>query len=506
MLIACITSGLNDRATSVALPDVRGALGVGYDQGTWIDTAYALGETLGMLIAPWCSYTFSMRYFAVFGAALLGFLGFITPFLPGMDSFIAIRLLQGMSGGFLIPLLMAVALRFLPPGVKLYGLGAYALTAVFGPNLATASAALWTEFVGWQFVYWQAVPLCTIGILLILYGIPQDPLRLERLRQLDWKGLLLGWSSLTCIVIVMEQGERLDWFNSPLICTLALIAVVLFPLFVLNELRHPLPLVRPEFLKRRNFCYGVLTLFTFLIVGMSTSYLPSLYLMEVRDYRPLQIAPAMLWLALPTLVFLPATCFVLNFQRVDARWIAGLGICIIGGCCFAASDLTSAWIGANFYILQFAQSMGQSMLVVSLLMLATSVLAPTDGAFASAIINTMRAIAAPVGTCLMESFITMREHTDSNILLNHAGMFSYTLMQVGSPLAGHLVPLLGDGQERWSGALEHFSAAVQEQALVLAISDTYRLLLGFVALLLLFVIVVPTRAYPPRIAALMQKH
>jgi DHA2 family multidrug resistance protein len=422
-----------------------------------------------------------------------------------MDSFIAIRLLQGMSGGFLIPLLMAVALRFLPPGIKLYGLGAYALTAVFGPNMATASAALWTEFVGWQFVYWQVVPLCTIGIALILYGIPQDPPRLERLRQFDWKGLLLGWTSLTCIVIVMEQGERLDWFNAPLICTLTLIPLVLLPLFVRNELRHPLPLVRPEFLKRRNFCYGVLTLFSFIIVGMSTSYLPSLYLMDVRDYRPLQIAPAMLWLALPTLVCLPATCFLLNFQRVDARWVAGTGICIIGACCFAASYLTSSWIGADFYILQAMQAVGQSMLVVSLLMLATSVLAPTDGAFASAIINTMRAIAAPVGTCLMESFITMREHTDSNILLNHAGMFSYTLMQAGSPLSGHLVPLLGNGQERWGGALEQFSAAVQEQALVLAISDTYRLLLGFIVLLLIFVILVPTRAYPPRLAALMKK-
>jgi DHA2 family multidrug resistance protein len=190
---------------------------------------------------------------------------------------------------------------------------------------------------------------------------------------------------------------------------------------------------------------------------------------------------------------------------LSKKQVAGTGICIIGACCFAASYLTSSWIGADFYILQAMQAVGQSMLVVSLLMLATSVLAPTDGAFASAIINTMRAIAAPVGTCLMESFITMREHTDSNILLNHAGMFSYTLMQAGSPLSGHLVPLLGNGQERWGGALEQFSAAVQEQALVLAISDTYRLLLGFIVLLLIFVILVPTRAYPPRLAALMKK-
>jgi MFS transporter, DHA2 family, multidrug resistance protein len=504
MLLASMIAGLNDRVTSVALPDIRGVLAIGYDQGTWIDTAYATGEAMGMLIGPWCSTTFSMRRFASFAVILLAVIGILTPLAPNMSVFIALRLLQGMSGGFLISQLMSAALRFLPPNVKLYGFAIYALTATLGPNLATAAAAFWYDFVGWQFVFWQVVPLCSIAAALILYGVPQDPIKLDRFKQLDWRGLLLGWGGFGCCVIAFEQGDRLDWFNSPLICTLFLFAAILLPLLVLNEWFHPLPFMKFQLLGRRNFCYGLLTLTGFVIVGLSSSYLPSLYLAEIRDYRPLQIAPATLCVALPSLILLPAVCFLLNFKRVDARWVAGGGLVIIAGCCYRASFITSAWIGADFYLLQGVQAVGQAMLVVSLLMLATSVIAPMEGPFASSTINTVRALAAPVGAGLLEAFMRARERVHSNALLDHIGQVRFTLVQANSPLTNHMMPLRADGTQRWPGSLQDFAATVHEQAVVLSISDAFLALLGLAALLLLLVILLPTRAYPPRIAATMQ--
>ena len=75
--------------------------------------------------------------------------------------------------GCLPPMLMTVALRFLPPGIKLYGLGAYALTATFGPNLGLPLAAFWFEYVGWQWVFWQVIPLCLVAMAAVSHGIPR---------------------------------------------------------------------------------------------------------------------------------------------------------------------------------------------------------------------------------------------------------------------------------------------------------------------------------------------
>ncbi|MBN0888678.1 EmrB/QacA family drug resistance transporter, partial [Pseudomonas aeruginosa] len=112
--------------------------------------------------------------------------------------------------------LMTVALRFLPPGIKLYGLGAYALTATFGPNLGLPLAAFWFEYVGWQWVFWQVIPLCLVAMAAVSHGLPQDPVRLERFRQFDGIGLLTGFPAICALVIGLLQGERLDWFESPL--------------------------------------------------------------------------------------------------------------------------------------------------------------------------------------------------------------------------------------------------------------------------------------------------
>lgn len=173
------------------------------------------------MIAAWCAVTFSFRRFAVTVCLAFSALAAMFPFVHAYPLLLALRVVQGLSGGMLPPLLMTAALRFLPPHFKLYGLGCYALTATFGPNLTMPLTAYWTDTVGWPFVYWQIIGPCLVGAAMIAYGIPQDPLRLERIRQMDRIGLLTGCGGMAMLVLGLEQGERLDWLESPLIRTMS---------------------------------------------------------------------------------------------------------------------------------------------------------------------------------------------------------------------------------------------------------------------------------------------
>ena len=274
VLIAALTSGLNDRVTDIALADIRAAIGVSYDQGSWIVSSYQAAEVAAMMIAPWFAVTFSLRRFSL--TVSTGFLlcGILLPLAPSPGSFIVLRVLQGLFGGALPPMLMTVALRFLPPPLKLYGLGGYALTATFGPNMAASLAAFWTDDVSWMFVFWQVVPLMLIAMLLFGWGLPQDPLRLERFKQIDLFGMLTGCSGMALLVLALTQGERLDWFDSPLIAAMLLAALPLLLVFLINEWFHPLPLFRLQMLSRRNLTHGLLALATVLVVSLSGSALP----------------------------------------------------------------------------------------------------------------------------------------------------------------------------------------------------------------------------------------
>ena len=288
VILAAMSTELNSQVATVALPDISGSLGLSHDAGTWYTTLYVSGEVVGTLISAWWAVTMSLRRFTLFTIVLACSTTLLIPLNYGNGWLYTLRILQGLAGGLTLPLLITTALRVLAPPIRLYGLAAYALTATFFPNLSTSVAALWTDLVDWHFIYYQAVPLSAIAAILVWYGMPREAPKYERLRQFDWRGTLLILVGFVPLTILLQQGDRLDWFHSDLICMLTLLSVIAVPLFVLNEWFHELPLVKIQLLGRRNFAYGAIALFTFLIIGLSASQIPFSYLTEVQGYRPLQ--------------------------------------------------------------------------------------------------------------------------------------------------------------------------------------------------------------------------
>src|ERR1700721_2795355 len=138
-----MTSEFNDQVTSIALTDVSGALGISHDSATWIESLYVSAEIVGMAISPWLLVTFTLRRWTLCAIALCGVSSVLIPFSPNIETIYVLRLLQGLAGGLIIPLLMTTALRVLTPNIRLYGLAAYALTATFTPAPARTVAAFW---------------------------------------------------------------------------------------------------------------------------------------------------------------------------------------------------------------------------------------------------------------------------------------------------------------------------------------------------------------------------
>ncbi|BDH45018.1 MFS transporter [Salmonella enterica subsp. enterica serovar Choleraesuis] len=459
------------------MADIRGIYGISRDGASWLSSVYAAGEVSAMLLAPWLAVTFSLRRFALVATLAFTFLALIFPLITSLNGLVVMRTLQGLAGGFLPPLLMTAALRFLPWHAKLYGLSAYALTATFGPNVAMSLAALWTEIGDWHLVFWVIIPIGFVGASLIAYGLPQDPLKLERFKQFDWRGVLLGCGSITMLTLALTQGERLDWLNSPLICWLLLGSALGFPLFLINEWFHPLPLLKLQLLARHNFAFGNITLALFLFVAMAGGAIPAAYLTEIQGYRPLEIAPTALCIALPQLVVAPLVAFVINRNWVDSRYVMGLGLLLLTIACIGGSLLTSEWNRDNFYALQVLHTFGQPMIVVPLLMNATGVVHPMEGPFASAMVNSIRGFSAVAASSFLENLITQRERFHSHILLDNIG---------------NKVTLSG------AEAMAELSEAVRAQAFVLSYSDAFLALLGVIAVMYVVLLTLPKRAYPPQ--------
>jgi DHA2 family multidrug resistance protein len=505
VLIAAMTSEFNDQVTSVALTDVRGALGIGHDAGTWIESLYVSAEIIGMAISPWLLMTFTLRRWTLFAIALCGASSVLIPFSPNIEAIYALRLLQGLAGGMIIPLLMTTALRVLTPNIRLYGLAVYALTATFTPALASTVAALWTDIVDWRFVFLQTIPLCSLAGVLVWYCLHQDQPHYERFRTFDWRGALLLVIGIGALSTMLYQGDRLDWFNSRLICVLALVSALAIPLFLVNEWFHPLPWLKLQMLGRRNVAYGALGLFTFLVISQSGSTVPLRYLQEVQGYRPLQSNLITLEIAALQLVMIPAMAVLLDYKRADARLVSLVGLGLILTSCIGSSFLTVYWNRDQFYVWQLLQAVGQPMVVMPLLMMVTNTVAsPAEGPFVSALVNTSRALAEAVGAWLVELINRWRNALHFDRIVDQAGQDRWRVIQSNGVLPQYPPPLMPDGRPRVLHSLEAFRHAVEQQVAILSASDTFLILGALTVFLMVVVITLPVRTVPPRI--LFAKH
>ncbi|WP_431022606.1 Putative multidrug resistance protein EmrY [Erwinia rhapontici] len=482
ILLASLVAGLNEHVTDIAMTDVRGVLAISHDEGSWLTTLYEAAQVTAMAFAPWFSATLSLRRFTLGVTAVFMLAGILCPFAPNLPVLYVLRTVQGLFGGCLPPMLMSAALRFLPPGIKLYGLGAYALTATFGPNLGMPLAVLWTEYSHWQMVFWQIIPLCLLALAAVYWGIPQDPVKLERFAQFNGRGIVLGSVAISSLVVVLEQGTRLGWLDSPVIWRMLLLGLTTMTLFMINEWFHPLPFFKVQQLVRRNLTFSLITLGGVLVILVAVPGIPASYLAEVQGYRPMQTAPLSLYVALGQLAALPLVSALCNINRVDCRWVLACGLGLIALTCYLGSSMTSEWIRNNFYGLQMLQIVGQPMAVIPLLLLATNGLPPAEGPFASAWFNTVKGMAAVAGTGILEGLTTAREHFHSNTLVNQWGNSTQSLSFSSSD------------PERLTALAEQ----IHMQATVLAGADIYRVMTVLTVILILFIPLMATRVYPPR--------
>jgi DHA2 family multidrug resistance protein len=469
IMLAAMVSGLNNRVPGLVLTDIQGILGFSHDDASWLSTAYTAGELVVMPFATWFAITFSLRRFhlTMLLAALL--LSAVMPFVQDLYLLLILRALQGLFSGALIPMLMMSALRFLPPSIRLHGLALYALTSTFSPNVALWLATFCMEqLADWRWIYWHVIPVGVVAGLLVAWGIPPMPPILSRLKEADWLGMLLGIPGLALLVVGLDQGVRLDWFNSPLIVASLLIGSVCTALFLICEWLHSAPFIKLQIIERRNLGLGF-TVFAFLLVISATAVtLPASLLGQLQGFRLEQSASIGLIVGVPQLVLGSCVSLLLYQRWADARHIFAIGLCLLSIACWLCSAITSDWMVNEFICAEVLYAFGLPMSIIPLLFLSTSVVQPMEGPYVSGIVNIFRAISAVIGGAIIGQLSAIRGRFHSEMLIDQAGLLSSRLpyhTQNSDSLAG----------------------IVAQQAGILAAADIYRIF-GMLSLLLIPVV------------------
>jgi DHA2 family multidrug resistance protein len=471
-MIGAFMAILNIQITNASLLDIEGGIGTGVDNGAWISTSYLIGEIVVIPLTEFLSRVFGFRRYMLVNAILFPIFSMGCAFTHDLGSMIAMRGLQGFAGGILIPMAFTMVLTKLPKRQQPIGLACFALAVTFAPAIGPTIGGYLTENYGWQTIFFVNTPPSILMVAALALTLERSPMRLSLLREGDWAGIATMAIGLSALQTVLEEGNKDDWFASPFILQLSVLAAASLLAFVVIELRSAKPLVNLRLLGRRNFGVGVLinVLVGFALFG--TVYLLPQYLGQVQRYNAEQIGKVLAWTGLPQLLLIPLVPLLM--KRFDPRHIAFVGIAIFAASCFMNTTLSPDSAGDQFLLPNIVRAIGQALVLTPVTAITTGGIAPAEAAAASGLSNMLRNLGGAIGTAVLATVLTKREQFHSNIIGQSVTLYREQVRDRIEALSGYFMAHgVADPALAQHKAAAVLGAAVRRQALILGFSDTF---------------------------------
>lgn len=462
---------LDIQITNASLNDILGSLGATLDEGGWVATSYLVAEIIVIPLSGWLGGVFSMKRFIMVNGALFVLFSMCCGFAWNLESLIVFRVLQGCTGGTLIPLAFQMVLRHLPPEKRPMGYALFGMTATFAPAIGPTLGGWLTNNFGWPSIFYMNV---LPGILMLgatAWGSPKEPMQLALLRKGDWSGILFMSVGLGCLTVFLEEGNQNDWFGSDFITRLAIISGVSLTAFVWIELRKERPLLNLRLLVRRNFGLSILVN---VAMGMSlygSAFLLPLYLAQVQGYNAMQIGEVIMWMGMPQPFIMPL--MPLLMKRMDPRLMCSIGVVLFG-----SGVVAKAWMSHDSAIdqLKWAQlgmALGMPMLMTPLMAIGTGTMEPQNAANASVLWNMLRNLGGSVGIALLGTMVTERQHFHSAMLGESVSVYSGPTQQQFEAMTQGFILQGADAVTAQNQALAAISGLVRREAYVMAYDDAF---------------------------------
>ena len=497
VMLATFMEILDTTVVNVSVPQIAGNLGATVEEGTWVVTSYLVSNAIVLPMAGWLANRFGRR--RVLMSCVAGFT--LTSLLCGMatslESLIFFRVLQGLTGGGLQPLAQAVLLETFPPRKHGTAMAAFGLGIILAPILGPTLGGYITDNYTWRWIFYLNLP---VGIfsLIMMNAFVHDPHYIGKHKAggIDLWGigfLALGFGMLQ---VVLDTGQRKDWFGSPQIRLWTFLCVFGLVALVIRELTAEHPIVDLRVLKDRTFSAGVFIMTMLGFVLYASLMLLPIFLQTLLGYPALQAGLALSPRGLGSLVTMPLVGQLTN--RYDPRKLIFSGMIIGAWTMFSLSHLN---LNAGYWDIfwpQVIQGVAMALLFIPLMAVSMSAIAKEKMGNATSIYNLMRNIGGSFGIATMTTFLARRSQVHQNHMVSHISSFDHTTQLTMHGMSAWF-QMHGDNAVSASKkALGAMYGMVQQQAMMLSFVEAFWVMgLIFLAMVPLLALLRNTRKLHP---------
>lgn len=462
LALAVFMNVLDISIANVSIPTIAGSLGVSADQGTWVITSFAVANAIAVPVSGWLArqvgevklFTICTLLFTLF-SWLCGF-SFTFPML------LAFRALQGAVAGPMIPLSQSLLLSNYPHDQRGFANGIWGMTAVVGPVAGPILGGWITDSINWSWIFYINVPIGLITAWLTWTLLRERETAIRR-QPLDGVGLGLLVVGVSCLQIMLDQGNDKAWFQSTTIVVLGLVALVALSFFVVWELTDERPIVDLRLFRRRNFTiataamtFGYMTFFSAIVIF-------PLWLQTQLGYTATWAGFATASFGILGFFFSPLVGRLTD--KVDLRLLVTAGFLIFAALSFMAGHNNTQVTFWQIFMQRLPWGIGTACFFIPLITLSLTGLPASEIASASGLFNFVRQLALGFGTSISVTLWDNRASFHDHRLSTHISAYD--------PMTHHwLAELQGLGLSA-SQAHEWITHLISQQAFMMATNDIF---------------------------------
>ena len=485
--IATFMEVLDTSIANVALRHIAGGLAAGPDESTWVLTSYLVSNAVILPISGWLANVIGRKRFYMACVALFTVSSLLCGTAWSLGWLIFFRVLQGIGGGGLAPSEQSMLADTFPPEKRGLAFAMYGVAVVVAPTVGPTLGGWITDNYTWHWIFLINVPVGILSLTLTHFVLVEPPAERKRRRDMWHRGLRVDYVGfglvalgLGCLQVVLDKGQRDDWFGSNFIIGFTVVSCVALVALVVWELTRDHPIVDLRLFKNTGFaaaCVGMLAI-GFILFG-TTQLLPQM-VQELFGYTAMLAGLVITPGGVAVMLLMP--CIGLAMRRVQPRLLIGIGLLIEA----AALEYMSGFdTGTSYIHLMWArvyQASGIAFLFVPITTVAYVGLPADKSNEASAMINLMRNLGGSFGISLAQTMLARREQFHQFRLVEHLTPYDAAYRQALPHLSVVLTgsPTLGPNLRPYAA----LDMAVQQQAGMLSYVDIFRVL-AWVSLLLL---------------------
>src|SRR5713226_761273 len=418
--LATFMEVLDTSIANVALPHIAGSLSAGTDESTWVLTSYLVSNAIVLPLSGWVSSIIGRKRFYMTCVAIFTVSSLLCGFAPNLGMLIFFRVLQGAGGGGLQPSEQAILADTFEPAKRGMAFAVYGVAVVMAPAIGPTLGGWITDNYTWRWIFFVNIPVGILSLLLTSRLI-QDPPYLKRRKlselKMDYVGLGFVALGLGALQVVLDKGQRDDWFESHFILILALISAASLLFVIFWEWRQKDPVIDLHLFKERTFASANLMMFMLGFALLGSTLLLPLFMQTLLGYTAEQAGMALSPGGFTIMLLMPLVGLLLS--RYDARRLMAFGLVVLS---FSLFHMTNFDLGVDFRTVVYArmiQSVGMAFLFVPINTAAYAYLPREKNNAASGLMNLARNIGGSVGISVVTTMLDRRGQYHQHRLSSH---------------------------------------------------------------------------------------